>query len=155
MPNPVSRTAPLARSTRRLRRLDVLVDEPPLMQPRDRRDEAEREVHERPHRHRLTEQPLQQFAARVLQHQHGPTAFADELQRPHRPRSVELILQSVFVSKAIKNVRWRVLHNGHHGQHGKAVAIGTRAPPSAEHTMSAVFPQDLETVLFLTAERKE
>jgi hypothetical protein len=106
------------------------------------------------HRHRLTEQSLQQLAARVLQHQHGPTAFADELQRPHRPRSVELILQSVFVSKAIESVRWRVLHSGHHGQHGKAVAIRAQAPPSAEEAL-AVFPQDLETVLFLSAEQKE
>ena len=138
-----------------MRRLDVLVDEPPLMQPGDGRDETEREVQEGPHRHRLTEQPLQRLATRVLQHQHGPTAFADELQRPHRPRAVELILQSVFVSKAIEDVRWRVLHGGHHGQHGEAVAIRAQAPPSAEHAMSAVLPQDLETVLFLTAERKE
>ena len=102
-------------------------------------------------RHRLTEQSLQQLATRVLQHQHGPTASAHELQRPHRPRCVELILQSVFVSKAIEDVGRRVLHSGHHGQHCNAVTIGVPAPPSAEHAMSAVFPQDLETVLFLTA----
>jgi hypothetical protein len=35
------------------------------------------------------------------------------------------------------------------------VAIRAHAPPSAEHAMSAVFPQDLETVPFLTAERIE
>ncbi len=138
-----------------MRRLDVLVDEPPLMQPGDRRDQTERAVQEGPHRHRLTEQSLQQFATRVLQHQHGPTAFAHELQRPHRPRAVELILQFVFVSEAIDCVRWRVLRGGHHGQHGHAVAIRAQAPPSAEHAMPAVFPQDLETVLFLTVERKE
>jgi hypothetical protein len=89
----------------KVRRLDVLVDEPPLMQPGDRRDETEREVQERPHRHRLTEQPLQRLATRVLQHQHGPTALADELQRPHRPRAVEFILQSIFMSKAIEDLR--------------------------------------------------
>ena len=138
-----------------MRRLDILVDEPPLMQPGDRRDETEREVQEGPHRHRLAEQPFQQFAARVLQHQHGPTALADELQRPHRPRSVELILQSIFMSKAIEDLLWRVLHGGHHGQHGETVAIRAQAPPSAEHAMFAVLPQNLETVLSLTAERKE
>jgi hypothetical protein len=38
-----------------VRGLDVLVDEPPLMQPGDRSDETEREVQEGLHRHRLTE----------------------------------------------------------------------------------------------------
>ena len=36
-------------------------------------------------------------------------------------------------------------------RHGDAVAISAQAPSSAEHTMPAVLPQDLETVLSLSA----
>ena len=124
------------------------------MQPGDRRDKTEGEVQERSHRHRLAEQPFQQFSARILQHQHGSTAFAVEFQRPHRPRPVQLILQSVFVGKALEDVGRRLLRSGQHGQHGAAAAVGLSAPPPAEDAL-AVLPQDLETVLSLTAERKE
>jgi hypothetical protein len=47
-----------------------------------------------------------------------------------------------------------VLHSGRHGQHGKAVTIRAQAPASVEHAL-AVFPQDLETALFLNAKWKE
>jgi hypothetical protein len=117
------------------------------MQPGYGPGKPEGELQERSHRHRLTEQPLQRLATRVLQHKRGPTAFAPEFERPHRPRSVELILQSVFVGEALEDVGRRLLCGGQHGQHGAAIAIGARAPSSAEHAMFAVLPQDLETVV--------
>ena len=59
-------------------RLDVLVDEPPLVQPGDGLGKTEREAQERPHRDRRAEQPFQELAARILEHQHGPTVFVDQ-----------------------------------------------------------------------------
>ena len=85
MPNPVSPDLSVRTVHQGMRRLDVLVDEPPLMQLGYGPGEPEREMQERPHRHRLTQQPLQRLAAGILQHQHGPTAFADQLQRAAPP----------------------------------------------------------------------
>ena len=83
-------------------RLDVLVDEAALVELAERRRDADGEAQEASHFHGRAEQPVERLAARILEHQHGPTAFAHELQRPHRPRPVELILQPVFVSEAIE-----------------------------------------------------
>ena len=71
-----------------------------------------REAQEAPHLHRRAEQPVERLAARILEHQHGPTVFAHELQRPRRPCAVQLILQPIFVSEAIEDGRWRVLRGG-------------------------------------------
>ena len=83
-------------------RLDVLVDETALVQLAERGRDADREAQECSHLHGRAEQPVERLAARVLEHQHGPAALAHELQRPHRPRTVQLVLQAVFVSKAIE-----------------------------------------------------
>jgi hypothetical protein len=53
-----------------------------------------------------SEQPLERLAPGVFQREHGAASVADELQRPYSGRSVEGVLQSVFVRQTIKH-RWR------------------------------------------------
>jgi hypothetical protein len=48
------------------------------------------------------EQPIDRLAAWIREHKHDPIDVAHELQRLHRPRPVQFILQSVFVSEAIE-----------------------------------------------------
>ena len=83
-------------------RLDVLVDEAALVELAQSRGDADGQAQEASYLHGRAEQPVERLAARILEHQHGPTGVAHELQRPHRPCPVELILQLVFVREAIE-----------------------------------------------------
>ena len=98
-------------------RFDVLVDEPGLMDLAQGDRDADGEVQEASDLHRRAEQPAERPTALILQHQHGPAAVADELQRPRRPASVQRVLQSKFVRQAIQGRRCRMLRGGKHGQH--------------------------------------
>ena len=82
--------------------LDVLVDEAALMELAQSRGNSDSQAQEASHLHGRAEQPVERLAARIIEHQHGPTGVAHELQRPHRPCAVELILQLVFVREAIE-----------------------------------------------------
>jgi hypothetical protein len=86
------------------------------------------------------------LAARILEHQHGPGAVARKLQRLRRPIPVELVLQGVFVSQAIKARARRVLGCRHNDQHGAPVAVIADAPASAEYAL-AVLPQNLRATI--------
>jgi hypothetical protein len=67
-------------------RLDVLVDEAAPVDLCERRSDRDGEAQKAPHLHGHPEQSVQRLAVGVLEHQHGPTALADELERSHRPR---------------------------------------------------------------------
>ena len=110
-------------------RLDILVDEPRLMDLAQGDRDADGEAQEASHLHGRAEQPLERLAAGILEHQHGPAAFADELQRPHRPGPVQLVLQSVFVGEAIEGGGCRMLRGGQHGQHGGRLPLAPRRHP--------------------------
>src|ERR1700723_1436661 len=86
-------------------------------------------------------QPLERLAAGILEHQHGPAAITNQLEWTHPPRAIQLLLQSIFVSKTIQSGRCRVLCSRSHGQHG-AVSVGLATDP-AEDTF-AIFQQDPE-----------
>jgi hypothetical protein len=65
--------------------------------------DADSEVQEFPDPHRCVEQPIERLeVADILEHQHGSTTVAHDLEWPHRPGSVQLFLQSVFVGEAIE-----------------------------------------------------
>ena len=102
MPNPVSLTSPFAPIHQDIGRLDVLVDEATLVRLAHRGDDADGEAQEASHLHGRAEQPLERLAARIFEHQHGPTAIARKLQRTHGPRTIQLILQSIFVGEAFE-----------------------------------------------------
>jgi hypothetical protein len=68
------------------------------------------------------EHPVERLAARILQHQDGLSVLAQQRERPHCPRTVQLILQSVFMRQAIEAARRRGIRGGNDGQHRVAVA---------------------------------
>ena len=118
MPKPVSRTRRSRQFTRILAGLMSLWTRPrwwtlpsAAAMPMARRKKRLR-------LHRRAEQPLERLAAGILEHQRGPAALADELQRPRRPCAVQFVPQSIFVGEAIEGRRRRLLRGGQHGQHG-------------------------------------
>jgi hypothetical protein len=89
------------------------VDETALVKPAQRRDDADRMRDDAFHLHRHSDGHLERLAARIIQHQNGPTAVAYELARPYRPCLIELVSQSVFVDEAFDGRGRRVLCRGH------------------------------------------
>ena len=83
-------------------RFDVLVDEAALVELAQSHGNTNSQAQETSYIHGRAKRPIKRLAARILEHQHGPTAFAHKLQRQQRPRSVEFVLQSVFVGEAIE-----------------------------------------------------
>ena len=83
--------------------LDVFVDEPALMKLAQSRGNSDSQAQEASYLHGPTEQTVERLAARIIEHQHGPTGVAHEGQRPRRPCPVELIFQLVFVREAIES----------------------------------------------------
>ena len=104
MPNPVS--FDLVRSCEFSRMLDGLMSlwtRPRWCSLPSSHGDADSQAQEALDLHRRGEQPVERLeAADILEHQHGTTAISHDLQRPHRPRSVQLFLQSVFVGEAIE-----------------------------------------------------
>jgi hypothetical protein len=102
------------------------------------------------HFHGHLEQSVQRLAVAVLEHQHDPTAFTDELERSHRPRPVQLVLQAVFASKAIEGGRCRMLRGGQHDQDGGPMTADVALSPAED--AFAVLPQDLKATISTSAE---
>ena len=117
----------------------------------ERGGDADGEAQEASHLHRCAEQPIERLAAGILEHQHDPAAVSHELQRSHRPRAVQFVLQSIFVSEAIEDGGVRMLPDGPRRQYSTAVAAGARTPSSAEGEIT-VLPQDPKPVISLSAE---
>jgi hypothetical protein len=85
-----------------MRRFDILMDETALVGLAQGSDDADGELQEAFQLKGGAEQPLERLATRILKHQQRPTAFAHQLQRSHRPRSIEFVLQFEFVSEPIE-----------------------------------------------------
>jgi len=134
-------------------RLDVLVDEAALVRLAQRRGDADGEAQEASRLHRRADEPLEWFAAWILEQQRCSTAFADKRERPRRPCGVELVPQCVFVGEAFEGRGQRALGGGQHDQHGAVAAVAVLATPPVEDAF-AIHPQKLEAVLSLSAERK-
>ena len=82
--------------------------------------------------HRRPEQPAQQLAAAILEHQNGLAALTIEFQRAHRPAAVQFVLEGIFVGQAIERGRRRLHRGCERDQHAVALAFRAVAPPSAE-----------------------
>src|SRR5260370_27667579 len=94
------------------------------------------------------EQMLERLAAGILEHQHGAAAFANQPEWTHRPRPVQLFLQSIFVSKTIEGGRCVMLCSTQHGQYG-AVSVGVATDPAAD--TFAIFQQGLKVCIPISA----
>ena len=152
-PNPVSRTCPSAQFSQDIGGLDVLMDEAALVDLAHSPGDADSEAQEASHLHGCAEQPVERLAAGIFEHELAAPALVPKLQRPHRPCTIQFVLQSVFVGKLIEADWWRVLRGEQHHDHGAAVAVSAQAPTSAEDAF-AVLPQYAETVVSLSAEPK-
>ena len=100
--------------------------------------------------HWRAEQVVERLAARILEHQHSAAAFARKRERPHRPRVVQLIPQSVFVGETSKARGRRMRRCGQHGQHGAAAPSASRRPRQKTYSSSA--HKNLEVALSRSAE---
>src|SRR5882757_4821994 len=95
--------------------------------------------------------PIERQATGILEDQHSPSTFADELKRPYRPCAVQFVLQSIFMSETIEGGRCRMFHRRQHGQYTGQISIGVT--PSSVDDAFAVLPQDLEVAIPICAEK--
>src|SRR5208337_5236035 len=66
--------------------------------------------------------------------------FADEIQRPRRPQTVQLVLQLMLMGQTGEDDGRRAFPGRRHDQHRARFAVGSRSPSSAEDGF-AVLPQ--------------
>ena len=127
--------------------LNIFVDQTALVNLAERCGDADRKAQEASHLYGRAEPPVEWLqTVNILEHQHGVTGVVHELQRPHRPRGVQLVLQSVLVSEPIEARARRVRSDGQNDQHSAPPAISADAPPSAEDTL-AILPQNRTTTI--------
>ena len=89
------------------------------------RGDGDRDAQEISDLHGAAEKPGERHAAGVLQDQHGATAFAHHLERPHGPCTVQIVPQFIFVGEAIEACRRSVRGGRKDGQHSVPLAAGT------------------------------
>ena len=132
MPNPVSRARPSRQFARILAGLTSLCTRPRWCALPSAATTPMARRRKRPVSIGRADQSLERFAARILEQQRRPAAFAAKRERPRRPRGVERVPQFIFVGKAIERCRRRALRGGRHGQHRAAASVVAQAPSSAE-----------------------
>ena len=84
-------------------RLDVLVDEAPLVELAQRGRQADGHAQERRNLPRLSQEPIERLAAGVLEHEHRPTLATNQRERPSRPVGVKLVPKRIFVLKPLQD----------------------------------------------------
>src|SRR5262249_7529912 len=84
------------------------------------------------------------LATWILQNQHRPIAVANQLQRPNGPRTLQMVLQSVFVRETIETGRPRALCKQPQRQHAtwRPLLVSPLVPIQRAFP---VLPQHLET----------
>ncbi|RXT20586.1 hypothetical protein B5P46_24580 [Rhizobium leguminosarum] len=87
------------------------------------------------------------LAAGILEHQHGATTFAHELQWGHGPCTVQFILQAILVLGRGDQGLWGPgARRRAARQHTLRFAVSAPAAPPADHAL-AILPQDLEAAI--------
>ena len=128
MPKPVSQTCPVAESTSTLAGLMSLWMSPrPWSRPSARR-QGHCESQKSSDLHGLADKAIEGLASGVLDNQHRPPGLAHELHRPQRPRTVEVVLEFVFVCETIDALKRRMLSAGEDGCESIPMALIIIAP---------------------------
>ncbi len=104
--------------------------------------------------HRLPDETIEGFATSVIDNQHRLPALAHQLQRPQRPGTIQVGLESVFVREAIDTLKGGMLGAGRDGYEGVRLATGAIPPELAEST-AGVSPQHVERVVFPTSSKQD
>ena len=126
--------------------LDILVDQAALMESAQRGCQSNGDAKEQPDRHWRTDQVIERLTTGSFDDQHGAAGLAHELQRPQRPRTVEVVPQLEFMHQAIDAARRRRIRSGLHRDVRVRRAIAVAAHCSAEHAL-AVLPQDFQDLI--------
>jgi len=126
--------------------LEVLLDEAAVVGLAQGRGHADGDAQKGAGLDGLAEQPSERLSPGVLEHQHGPTAFAQELERPRRPGAVQLVFQFILTGEAVEDRGRGSFPSRVHNQHGVLIAGGARARSSAEDAFP-ILPQDVETLI--------
>ena len=129
-----------------MRRFDILVDEAAPVGLAQGAGDADREPQKAARLHRRADERRERFAARILEHQHGPAVFAHELHRPRRPGRVQLLFEFVMTGEAVEDGGRRALAGRRHNQHGALFARGGKARRPIQDAL-AVVPQDVEALV--------
>jgi hypothetical protein len=114
-------------------RLQVFVDEAALM------DLADGEREELRCLHRSADMPVERHATGIFENQQRLTAIANEFQRPGGPRTLQMILQSVFMRETIDAGRPRAFRGQPQRQHTIRRPVFA-CPPSPIERALAVLP---------------
>src|SRR5580704_12772009 len=114
------------------------------MEPADSHTDIDCQAQKEVHLERHAEQSLERLAAGILEHQHGPAALTNQPEWTRRPRPIQLLLQSILVSKTIEGGRRAMLCSRLHGQHESRVVA--MAISSAEDALT-VLPDNLEAAI--------
>ena len=93
---------------------------------------------------------IERLAPGRFEQQYSLTTLVHQIQRPQRPRSVEMVLQSIFVSEPVDAAWARLLAGASYRDELPPAAIGAFAPGSAKDTLSVV-PQHLESAVLAAA----
>ena len=115
-----------------MRRFDIPVDQPVLVNLAQRRGDADSQAQEGSDLQRSSEQSGEWLASPIIEQQCGPSAFALKRQRPHCPFRVQLVPQCVFVSQAIETCACGMFCGRLNDQHGLPASISVLAPTSPE-----------------------
>ena len=137
-----------------IRWLDILVDESALVQLAKRCRQGDGKPQESSDVHRPPDEAAEPLAPGRFQQQDRLPMLMHQVQRPHRPRRVEMVLRSIFVCEFTDAAGGRLLTGASYRHELLLATLGAFAPSSAEDTFS-VLPQHLESaVLAMTGSRE-
>src|ERR1700722_4960827 len=121
------------------------MDQASLMHPAEHARERDRDAQEMRYIQWSAKQSIDRRPAGILKHQRHAVVVMRQCDWSRRPRIVQIVLQSVFVSETIEAVR-SLLRNGTHDEDRVPVAVGVIAPTFAEGAI-AVLPRHPEVTI--------
>jgi hypothetical protein len=114
-------------------RLDVLVDQARCVNMADSLGERDRQTEEHPALQRRAEQPIEQLAAGVVQHQGHALPVAHERDQPCGPPRIEIHPQSVLMLEPLHGGgRGVVATDRGHQQSARKAVRGGRVPAAVQ-----------------------